>query len=188
MMSLDVISLFTNIPLDLVLISIKKRWYYISKFTKLSLEQFKLGIKIQMEQTFFKFNHRFYRQTFGIPMGSPISPSLADFVMEDLETDIFKRIEFDIPDFRYVDDTFLLILKDKIHYILTMFNSYHKRLQFTYELENNNCLNFLNILVIKNSDNSISTNWFRKETFSARFLNYFSLHPYYMKKLESLKT
>ena len=90
-----------------------------------------------MEQTFFKFNHRFYRQTFGTPMGSPISPSLADFVMQDLETDIFKKMEFDIPVYsRYVDDTFLLIPKDKIHYILTMFNSYHKRLQFTYELEN----------------------------------------------------
>ena len=76
-----------------------------------------------MEQTFFAFNHRFYRQTFGTPMGSPISPSLTDFVMEDLETDIFKRIEFDIPVyFRYVDDTFLLIHKDKIHYILIMFN------------------------------------------------------------------
>ena len=117
MMSLDVISLFTNIPLDLVLISIENRWYYISKFTKLSLKQFKLGIKILMEQTFFKFNHRIYRQTLGTPMGSPISPSLADIVMQDLETDIFKRIEFDIPVyFRYVDDTFLLI-----HYIKKIF-------------------------------------------------------------------
>ena len=94
-------------------------------------------------------------------MGSPISPSLTDFVMQDLETDIFKRIDFDIPVyFRYVDDTFLLIPKDKIHYILTMFNPYHKRLQFTYELEINNCLHFLNILVIKNSDSNISTNCF----------------------------
>ena len=182
LMSLDVIFLFTNIPLDLVLISIEKRWYYISKFTELSLEQFKLGIKILMEQTFLKFNYRFYRQTFGTRMGSHISPFLADFVMQDLETDIFKKIEFDIPVyFRYVDDTFLLIPKEKIYYILTMFNSYHKRLQFTYELENNNCLNFLNISVIKNSDNTISTNWFRKETFSGRFLNYFSLHPLHQK-------
>ena len=29
-----------------------------------------------MKQTFFKFDHRFYRQTFGTPMGSPIFPSL----------------------------------------------------------------------------------------------------------------
>ena len=39
----------------------------------------------------------------------------------------------------------------------------------------------MNISVIKNSDNSISTNWFRKETFSGRFLNYFSLHPLHQK-------
>ena len=58
-----------------------------------------------MEQTFFNFNHRSYRQPFGTPIGSPISPCLADFVMQDMETDIFKRIEFDIPVyFRYVDD------------------------------------------------------------------------------------
>ena len=95
------------------------------------------------------------------------SPSLADFVMQNLETNIFKRIDFDIPVyFCYVDNTFLLILKDKIHYNLAMFNSYHKRLQFIYKLENNDCLKFLNILVIKNSDSSISTNWFRKESFS----------------------
>ena len=39
----------------------------------------------------------------------------------------------------------------------------------------------MNISVIKNSDNSISTNWFRKETFSDRFLNYFSRHPLHQK-------
>ena len=103
MMSLGVVSLFTNIPLDLVLTSIKKRWHYISKSSKLSLEQFNLGIKMLMKQTFFKFHHQFSRQTFGTPMGFPISPSLTDFVMQDLETDIFKRIDFDIPIyFRYV--------------------------------------------------------------------------------------
>ena len=129
-----------------------------------------------MEQNFFKFIHQFYRKTFGTPMGSPISPSLADFVMHDVETDIFKRIDFCIPVY-----TFLLIPKYKIHYILTLFNSYHKRLLFTSELENNNCLNILNILIIKNSDSSISNNWFLNESLSGRFLNYFSLHPLHKK-------
>jgi len=31
------------------------------------------------------FNDKFYRQTFGLPMGSPLSPILADLVMQDLE-------------------------------------------------------------------------------------------------------
>ena len=39
----------------------------------------------------------------------------------------------------------------------------------------------MNVLVIRNSDNSISTNWFRKNTFSGRFLNYFSSNPLYQK-------
>ena len=143
MMSLNVISLFTNVPLNLVLNSIERRWHYISPNTKLSLDQFILGIKMLMEQNFFKFDHQFYRQTFGTPMGSPISPTLSDFLMQDLETDIFKKIDFNIPIyFQYVDDTFLLIPENKVHDILTIFNSYHKRLQFTYEIENNNCLNF----------------------------------------------
>ena len=91
MMSLDVISLFTNILLDLVLISIEKRWYCISKFTKITLEQFKLGIKILMEQTFFKLNHRFYRQTFGTPMASPIFLRLLRTLLCKTWKQIFSR-------------------------------------------------------------------------------------------------
>ena len=159
MASLDVNSLFTNVLLDLVIASIEKRWHYIAPNTKLPLDQFILGIKLLMEQTFFQFDHQFYRQTFGTPTGFPISPTLGDFVMHDLETVIFDRLDFDIPVyFLYVDDTFLLISKDKVLDTLTKFNLYHNRLQFTYEIENNNCLNFLNVLVIRNSDNSISTN------------------------------
>ena len=137
---------------------------------------------MSMEQNFFNFDHQFYRQTFGTPMGSSISLTLSDFVMQDLKTDIFKKINFNIPIyFRYVDDTFLLISEDKVHNILTIFNSYHKRLQFTYEIKINNCLNFLNVLVIKNNDGSILTNWFRKKSFSGIFLSYVSSHPLHKK-------
>ena len=44
--------------------------------------------------------------------------------------------------------TFLLISVDKVYDILTIFNSYYKKVQFTYEIENNDCLNFLDVLVI----------------------------------------
>ena len=61
-----------------------------------------------MEQNFFKFDHQFYRQTFGTPMGSPISPTLSNFVMQDLETDIFEKIVFNIPTRRNFLYQFLL--------------------------------------------------------------------------------
>ena len=46
------------------------------------------------------------------------------------------------------------------------FNSYHSRLKFTYELEFDNTLPFLNLLIIKNKDNTIERNWYRKNTYS----------------------
>ena len=61
--------------------------------------------------------------------------------------------------------------------ILKNFNSYHSRLKFTYEIEFENTLSFLNLLMIKNEDSMIETNWHRKNTFSGRYLNYFSNHP-----------
>ena len=179
MISLDVMSLFNNIPIKLILKSIDKRWHYIEKCTKLPLEEFKDGIKFLMNNTFFQFNNFYYRQSFGTPMGSPIFLILADLVMQDLERNVLENFDFNIPVYyRYVDDTIMFIPKDKIEEVLTKFNSYHDRLQFTSEIENeHNSINFLNLIIIKNEDNSIQTNWFRKNTYSGRFLNYFSNHP-----------
>ena len=61
--------------------------------------------------------------------------------------------------------------------ILENFNSYHSCLNFTYESEFENTFSFLNLLMIKNEDGTIDTNWHRKNTFSGRYLNYFSNHP-----------
>ena len=91
MMSLDVTSSSTNVLLNLILTSIERRCHYISPNTKFSLDQFILGIKMLMEQNFFKFDHQFYSQTFSTSMGSLISPTLSDFVMRDSETDIFNK-------------------------------------------------------------------------------------------------
>ena len=64
-----------------------------------------------------------------------------------------------------------------INKILENFNSYHSRLNIAYELKFENTLSFLNLLMIKNEDGIIETNWHRKNTFSGRYMNYFSNHP-----------
>jgi len=61
--------------------------------------------------------------------------------------------------------------------VLMTFNGYHPRLRFTHELENNNRINFLNVAVIRDGGNNIITDWFRKPTFSGRYINYYSNHP-----------
>ena len=131
-----------------------------------------------MDSTYFKFDNKYYKQIFRTPMESPISPIIADLVMQDLEVEIIKKLDFTVPVYyRYLDDTILFIPKDKINSIVDEFNNYHERLKFTFEIENNNSIPFLNILIIRNNDNTIYTNWYRKNTFSGRSLNYCSNHP-----------
>lgn len=177
MISLDVSSLFTNIPKDLVLDAIRKRWDDIAKHTKFSLAQFLYATEVILDSTCFVFDGRFYEQIFGTPMGSPLSPILADMVMDDLETQCLNSLDFIVPTYyRFVDDVFAIVPRTKIEKILTVFNNYHQRLKFTYEIEINSSISFLNATVIR-SDNRLITNWYRKPTWSGRYINYYSNHP-----------
>ncbi|XP_071578645.1 uncharacterized protein [Temnothorax nylanderi] len=168
LISLDVTALFTNIPKDLVLRGIEKRWFHISKKTDLTLPQFLHAIDLVLSSTSFVFNGVIYEQIFGSPMGSPLSPDTADIVMDDLETHCLNLLNLNISVFfRYVDDIFAVVPRKHVDLILKVFNDYHPRLKFTYEIENNGSLNFLDTTVIRNG-NTLLTNWYRKQTFSGR--------------------
>ena len=68
--------------------------------------------------------------------------------------------------------------------MLNVFNSYdiNKRIQFTFELENKNSLNFLDITVHRDDYGNIKTNWYQKEISSGRTLNYNSNQPIHQKR------
>jgi hypothetical protein len=110
-------------------------------------------------------------------MGSPLSPIVADIVMRDLEECVLKTVNVDIPFyFRYVDDILLATTKNSVPHIVNSFNSYHHRINFTTELEENRCLSFLDLKIIV-TDNILLTDWFHKKTYSGRLLSFFSNHP-----------
>jgi len=78
--------------------------------------------------------HSIIRQTFGTPMGSPLSPIIADLVLQ--EEMILQKFNFNIQFYlRYVDDIILSAPINQIPHIVDSFNSYHTRLQFTAEQE-----------------------------------------------------
>ena len=66
--------------------------------------------------------------------------------------------------------------------IFDRFNSFHSNLKFTYENENNNKINFLlihskqDLSIVNNHNVSISTDLYKKPTFSGRYLHYHSKH------------
>jgi len=60
LMSLDVTSLFTNIPKELVMRGIHSRWNDIKKATKMRETQFLDAIELVLSSTCFKFDGKFY--------------------------------------------------------------------------------------------------------------------------------
>jgi len=65
--------------------ALSKRWTDIEKNTCIPFEEFISTIKFILSSTFFIFNDTLYKQTFGTPMGSFLSPIIADIVLQDLE-------------------------------------------------------------------------------------------------------
>jgi len=90
---------------------------------------------------------------------------------------VLNKLDFNIPFyFRYVNEIILLAPIDQISNIVECFNSFHNRLQFIVEYKNDRKLSFMDFL-LEVVDNVISIGWFHKETFSGRFLSYYSNHP-----------
>jgi len=82
-------------------------------------------------------------------MGFPLSPILADIVMQDLEVKAIKNLDFEIPVYyRYVDDILLITPANRVDIILNSFNSIHNRLQFTVEYEKNRSISFLDLIFL----------------------------------------
>ncbi|XP_046749843.1 uncharacterized protein LOC124413359 [Diprion similis] len=135
------------------------------------------ALNICFDASIFKFNDSIYSQTFGLPMGSPLSPILADIVMDELESCCIKKLPFTLPIYyRYVDDILTAVPTQSVDLLLNTFNGFHPRLKFTVETELNNTINFLDITII-NDSSTIATNWFQKPTWSQRYLNFKSHYP-----------
>ncbi|KAG5321350.1 GBLP protein, partial [Pseudoatta argentina] len=118
LIALDVVSLFTNIPTDIVLDCINDNWNFISKKCKLSKKEF---------------------LNFGTPIGSPLSSIIVDLVMQRLEKIALSMFKNHVLFyFRYVVDLCAAVT------FLECFNSFHP-LKLTLEIRDNS-LNFLNII------------------------------------------
>jgi hypothetical protein len=75
MVSFDVISLFTKVPVEESLILLKQ--HFSNEILAL--------YKHILTSTYFCIEGQYYDQTDGVAMGSPLSPVIANFYMEDFE-------------------------------------------------------------------------------------------------------
>jgi retron-type reverse transcriptase len=135
MVSFDVISLFTNVPIGDSLDLLSKH------FETDILALFKHALT----STYFVFDGQYYEQTDGVAMGSPLSPVMANFYTEEFEkTALELAIHKLVCWYRYVDDTFVIWPHglDKLQEFQNHLNGLHKKIQFTMEIEKDGQLPF----------------------------------------------
>lgn len=181
LVSFDVVSLFTNIPTQLVIDSITNRWHAIRQHTNIQLEEFLQLVNFVFDSTYFTYDNTFYKQIFGTPMGSVISPIAAQLVMDDILDNILAKLPFEMPFIRkYVDDIICSIPEDQVDNTLNIFNSINVNIQFTVEKEKDFAVPFLDTLVIRDQ-RVVRTDWYVKPMASGRYINYHSYHPMKMK-------
>ena len=69
--------------IDYAMDCIKDHWRFISRDCYLPKKEFIKAVQFVLDSTFFVFG--IYRQNYGTPMGSLLSPVIADLIMRKLE-------------------------------------------------------------------------------------------------------
>ena len=85
MVSFDVASLFTNVPLEETIEIILKRIYINKEITTdIPKQEMKELLILFTKNVHFTFNNETYIQVDGVAMGSPLGPVLANIFMFEL--------------------------------------------------------------------------------------------------------
>jgi hypothetical protein len=164
--SLDVESLFTNVPVLRTINIISDRVYHHPTLAPPPIPKEvlrKLLLLCTTEVPFYNIDGKMWLQVDGVTMGSPLGPTFANFFMSEVENRALDNITArPVIYARYIDDMFLLCseytletLKNEMILI--------SGLNFTFESGVNRKLPFLNVLV-EVQDERFKTLVYRKPT------------------------
>ena len=179
LVSFDVCSLFTNIPLNETIELALDYIFLNNKDIKISRKILKKLFELATSETHFYFNGDIYEQIDGVAMGSPLAPILANLFMGHHEQEWLRHENASIVKFykRYVDDIFCIFkTPEDADKFLVFLNSRHRSIKFTIEKEKDQKLPFLDVLITKTPTSRITTNY-KKPTDTGLLTNYLSFTP-----------
>ena len=134
LVSLDVKSLFTNIPLQLALQYTETIILQSSDPLPLPTEDIMDLLTLCLSSTYFQYNGKHYKHLLGTAMRSPVSVVVVEILMQNIEESALSTCRQTIPFWlRYVDDTFTAVPHDEIdafHHL----NGQNPEIQFTREV------------------------------------------------------
>ena len=179
MVSFDVVSLFTAIPVDKACEYIRSKLNNdntLRSRTSLSTDDIISLLDFTFSNNYFVYNNCIYKQIHGCAMGSPVSPIVANLSMEVIE-DLAISTSSVPPRIwkRYVDDSFVVIKKDAVSPFHDTLNACDPKISFTIEHEKNGQIAFLDTLVTRRNGVAV-IDIIRKPTHTDRYLDFSSHH------------
>lgn len=187
LVTLDVTSLYTNIPLPeaerAVARALTRARPGASKPSNTSLLRL---LRLVFESNIFTFSdgkkRHYYLQTNGVSMGSKCAPSVACTFMGEFERLHVSNLPDNSPKpllwLRYIDDIFCIWTHGEptLLAFTDWLNSLHPRIKFTCT-KSSTSVDFLDTKVFFDNDHKLSTDLFIKPTSSLSYLHRTSHHP-----------
>ena len=152
MTSLDIESLFTNIPLEETTKNCVNDLFSSNVYSgKLSRKDLYDLFKVATTESSFIFDNKPYKLIDG--KGSPLGPTQDNAFLCHYEKIWLNKCPSQIKpvDYRrYVDNTFALFKsKEHLKLFVSYINSKHKNIKFTFETEGSNNVSFLDVNITR---------------------------------------
>ena len=181
--TLDVASLYTNIPIQKGLEAVK---FYFDKFVDRNRPDDLIIslLKISLTKNDFVFNKKYYRQVKGVAMGKQYAPNFANLYLCRWEEHVLNNLPGAKPQIwlRYIDDIFGLWegSLDELLNFITFINNFDKNIQVTANTSFSD-IQFLDLVIYKKVDFRLGFMVYLKPTSSLKLIHPKSLHPKHTK-------
>ena len=175
LVSYDVTSLFTNIPLqETIVIAINLIFNHNLNLSITKKELEKLFF-FAVSQTHFIFNSKFYNQIDGVSMGSPLAPVLTNILMGFYESKWLNEYNLNKPKYylRYVDNILAAFDKeqDSLNF-LNFLNKRHPNFKFTIEKQINHSIAFLDVFISGINNQNLTLETYHKSIYAGLLLHF----------------
>ena len=168
--SFDVINLYPSIDINEIQEIINQRIEHLYGRNDIS-QTIISASNLILNEAYFTFNRKIYKQKKGVPMGSPVASVIAELKLRLVENKICEKFRNKIIWLRYVDDIYAVITEEhEPDEILRSLNEIDQNIQFTLETKINGTINFLDVTVKKQEEN-ITTTVHRKPNSSTEIIN-----------------
>ena len=187
LVSMDVTSLYTNIPQDegitIVCEAYEKYEKYHNNNPPIPSHYLKQILGLILKENLFQFNGKNYLQVHGTAMGTKMAVAFVNLFMAEIKTKMLNesRIKPKVWK-RYIDDVFSLwdVSKQDIDLFIEQANTFHPTIKFTAEISDKE-ITFLDTVVYKGerflneATLYVKTHYKLTETF--QYTHYSSCHP-----------